>query len=130
KPYFILSLFYMTLVSLLSSFLVLTPPLICNFITIWMLGKLFNIYIHYDINALMLDLGMIVAIGSLIYFPFMVMMVLLWISLLIFRPFNWREWLTPLLGFSTIYFLLGVIYYWMGRLPEFFAIFKPLSYAF
>ena len=130
KPNFTPALMYMTLVSLLTPFLVLSPPLICNFITIWMLGKLFNIYKQHDIKALMLDLGMIVAIGSLIYFPFMVMMVLLWISLLIFRPFNWREWLTPLLGFSTIYFLLGVIYYWMGRLPEFFAIFKPLSYAF
>lgn len=130
KPNFTPALMYMTLVSLFTPFLVLSPPLICNFITIWMLGKLFNIYKQHDIKGLMFDLGMIVAIGSLIYFPFMVMMLLLWISLLIFRPFNWREWVTPLIGFSTVYLLLGVIYYWIGRLEEFFAIFKPLSYSF
>lgn len=130
KPNFLTALMYMTLVSLFTPFLVLSPPLICNFIAIWMLGKLFNIYKQHDIKGLMFDLGMIVGIGSLIYFPFIVMVALLWISLLIFRPFNWREWATPLLGFSTVYFLLGVIYYWTGRLQEFLAIFKPLSYAF
>lgn len=130
RPNFTPALMYMTLVSAFTPFLVLSPPLICNFITIWMLGKLFNIYKQQDIKGLMFDLGMIVAIGSLIYFPFMVMMFLLWTSLLIFRPFNWREWVAPSLGFSTIYFLLGVIYYWIGRVQEFLAIFKPLSYAF
>lgn len=130
KPNFTPALMYMTLVSLFTPFLVLSPPLICNFIAIWMLGKLFNIYKQHDIKGLMFDLGMIVAIGSLIYFPFMVMIILLWISLLIFRPFNWREWITPLLGFLTVYFLLGVIYYWIGRFQEFIAVFKPLGYAF
>lgn len=130
KPNFLTALMYMTLVSLCAPFLVLSPPLICNFIAIWMLGKLFNIYKQQDVKGLMFDLGMIVAAGSLIYFPFMVMMILLWISLVIFRPFNWREWMTPLLGFSTVYFLLGVIYYWTGRLQEFFAIFEPLGYSF
>src|SRR5690606_14303371 len=121
---------YMTLVSLFIPFLVLSPPLICNFIAIWMLGKLFNIYKQADVKGLMFDLGMIVAFGSLIYFPFMVMMVLLWISLIIFRPFNWREWITPLLGFTAVYFLLGVVYYWTNRLPEFFKIFEPWGYSF
>lgn len=130
KPNFLPALMYVTLVSLFAPFLVLSPPIICNFIAIWMLGKLFNIYKQHDIKGLMFDLGMIVAFGSLIYFPFMVMLLLLWISLLIFRPFNWREWLTPLIGFILIYFLLGVIYYWIGRLPEFYAIFKPLGYSF
>ncbi|WP_437921013.1 DUF6427 family protein [Sphingobacterium sp. LRF_L2] len=130
KPNFLTALMYMTLVSMFTPFLVLSPPLICNFIAIWMLGKLFSIYKQHDVKSLMFDLGMIVAIGSLIYFPFMIMMFLLWISLIIFRPFNWREWITPLLGFSTIYFLLGVIYYWTGRIGEFYEIFEPLGYAF
>lgn len=130
KPNFLTALMYMTLVSLFAPFLVLSPPLICNFIAIWMLGKLFNIYKQQDVKGLMFDLGMIVAAGSLIYFPFLLMMILLWISLIIFRPFNWREWMTPLLGCSTIYFLLGVIYFWLDRLKEFFAIFEPLAYPF
>lgn len=125
KPNFLTALLYMTLVSLFLPFLVLSPTLICNFITIWMLSKLFNIYKQVDVKGLMFDLGMIVAIGSLIYFPFIVMFFLLWISLVIFRPFIWREWLTPLLGVATIYGLLGVIYFWIGRFSEFLHIFTP-----
>lgn len=125
KPTFLTALMFMTLVSLFLPFLVLSPTLICNFITIWMMNKLFNMYKQADVKTLMFDLGMIVALGSLIYFPFIVMLLLLWIALIIFRPFIWREWVTPILGFSVIYFLLGVAYYWVDRLDEFLEIFKP-----
>lgn len=127
KPNFLTALLFMTLVSLFLPFLVLSPTLICNFITIWMMSKLFSIYKQADVKGLMFDLGMIVALGSLVYFPFIVLFLLLWIALVIFRPFIWREWATPLLGFSTVYFLLGVVYYWLDRFAEFKAIFSPFT---
>lgn len=126
KPNFLSALTYITLVSAFLPFLILSPPLICNFIAIWMLNKLFNIYKQSDVKGLMYDLGIIVAIGSLIYFPFIIMLFLLWIALLVFRPFYWREWVTPLLGFVNVYFLIGVIYFWLGRLEEFEKIFSAL----
>lgn len=130
KPSFLTSLMFMTLVSLFIPFLVLSPTLICNFITIWMLQKLFNIYKHVDIKGIMFDLGLLVALGSLIYFPFIVMLLLIWSSLVIFRPFYWREWITPLLGVITVYFLLAVAYFWLERMDEFYQIFLPFTYAF
>src|SRR5690606_18512492 len=129
KPSFLTALMFMTLVSLFIPFLVLSPTLICNFITIWMLQKLFNIYKHVDIKGIMFDLGLLVALGSLIYFPFIVML-LFWSSLVIFRPFYWREWITPLLGVITVYFLLAVAYFWLERMDEFYQIFLPFTYAF
>src|SRR5690606_3616122 len=84
KPNFLTALMFMTLVSLFIPFLVLSPTLICNFITVWMLQKLFNIYKHADIKAIMLDLGLLVGVGSLIYFPFIVMLLLIWASLIIY----------------------------------------------
>jgi len=130
KPNFLTALMYMTLVSLFLPFLVLSPTLICNFITIWMLTKLFNIYKQVDVKGLMFDLGMIVGIGSLIYFPFIVMFFLLWVSLIIFRPFIWREWITPLLGLTIVYALLAVIYYWVDRFDDFITIFSPFTNEF
>lgn len=130
KPNFLTALLFMTLVSLFLPFLVLSPTLICNFITIWMISKLFDIYKKPDVKGLMFDLGMIIALGSLIYFPFIVMLFLLWIALIIFRPFIWREWLTPILGFSVIYFLIGVAYYWLDRFDEFLAVFSPFTNPF
>ncbi|UIR55310.1 DUF6427 family protein [Sphingobacterium sp. SRCM116780] len=130
KPSFLVALMYLTLASLFLPFLVISTALICNFISVWMLSKLLSLYHRHDIKALMFDLGMIVAIGSLIYFPFIIMFLLLWISLIIFRPFNWREWITPLLGFATIYFILAVIYLWLGRIKEFYGIWLPLTNKF
>lgn len=130
KPNFLTALMFMTLVSVFIPFLVLSPTLICNFITIWMLHKLFNIYKHSDVKGIMFDLGLLIALGSLIYFPFIVMLFLIWASLVIFRPFAWREWVTPLLGVIVVYFLLAVAYFWLERMDEFYQIFIPFSYAF
>lgn len=130
KPNFLTALMYMTLVSVFLPFLILSPTLICNFIAIWMLSKLFSIYKQSEVKGLMFELGIIVAIGSLIYFPFMVMLLLLWIALVLFRPFNIREWITPLLGFANVYFLLGVVYYWIGKFDQFKTIIAPFSNPF
>lgn len=127
KPNFLTALMYMTLVSTFLPFLILSPTLICNFITILMMSKLFNIYKQADVKRMMFDLGIIVAIGSLIYFPFIVMFLLLWIALIIYRPFIWREWITPLLGFINVYFLIAVVYYLSDRFEEFEAIFSPFN---
>jgi len=127
---FLPALMYMTLASLMLPFLVLSPILICNFLTIWMADKLLSIYRRTEIKPLMFDLGMIVALGSLVYFPFIVMLLLLWCSLMIFRPFNWREWVAIPIGFATIYFLLGVIYLWFDRMDAFYEIWLPLTYPF
>src|SRR5690606_14391250 len=71
KPSFLVALMYMTLASLFLPSLVLSPTLLCNFISIWMLSKLLSLYRQTDVKAEMFDLGMIVGIGSLIYFPFL-----------------------------------------------------------
>lgn len=127
---FLPALMYMALASLMLPFLVLSPILICNFLTIWMLDKLLSIYRRTEIKPLMFDLGMIVALGSLVYFPFVVMLLLLWFSLMIFRPFNWREWVAAPIGFATVYFLLGVGYLWFDRMDAFYEIWLPLTYPF
>src|SRR5690606_9007190 len=80
-------------------------------------------------KGIMFDLGLLVALGSLIYFPFICMLILIWASLIIYRSFAWREWITPLLGVIIVYFLLAVVYYWTERMDEFYRIFEPFTYA-
>jgi len=130
RPSFLPALMYMTLASLILPFLVLSPILVCNFLAIWMLSKLLSIYRRTEIKPLMFDLGMIVALGSLVYFPFVMMLLLLWCGLLIFRAFNWREWVAVLIGFGAIYFLLSVVYLWFDRIGEFYELWLPLTYPF
>ena len=129
KPSYLLALMYVTLASLLLPFLVLSPIIICNFISILLIHKLLRLYRSADVKDVMFDLGLIVALGSLIYFPFIAMLGLLWISLYLYRPFSWREWVIPLIGFATLYFLLGVVYFLTDRMDEFYAVWAPFSHA-
>ena len=112
KPTFLPGLMYVTAGSLLSPFLLLSPALVCNFLLLWMIDKFLSLYKRDEVRSVMYDLGMIVAIGTLIYFPFISMLPLIWISLMIFRPFNWREWFAVISGFITIFFFLAVFYFW------------------
>ncbi|MBC7744416.1 MAG: beta-carotene 15,15'-monooxygenase [Flavobacterium sp.] len=130
KPTFVPALMYVTVSSLFTPFVLLSPTLICNFLILLMIGRFLSIYGRNDVRSVMFDLGMTVAVGTLIYFPFIAMMPLLWFSLLIFRPFNWREWLVGVIGFITIFFFLAVYYYWNSSLDQFYTIWLPLSTRF
>jgi hypothetical protein len=130
KSSFLPALMYITVSGLFMPFLLLSPPLICNFLLIWMLFKLFDLYKGEDTKSICYDLGMIVAIGAMIYLPFVYMLLGVWIALIIFRPFDWREWIACVLGFITIFFFLAVYYYLNDRLGQFYDIWLPLATKF
>lgn len=130
KPGYLPALLYITGTSLFLPFLVLSPPLICNFLLIWMLDKFLKMGKAPNAMMILFDVGMIIAIGTFIYFPFIVMMLLLWLSLLLYRSFSWREWLAGLIGFLTIFFFLAVFYYWNDNLTKFYNIWLPLGNKF
>ena len=130
KSTYLPALMFVSAGSLFAPFLILSPVLFCNILILWMIEKFLSIYKREQVSSVMYDLGMIVAVGTLIYFPFIAMLPVLWISLIIFRPFNWREWLAIVTGFITIFFFLGVFYYWNDSLDKFFQIWLPLASKF
>ncbi len=125
---FLPALLYVSMASMFTPFLILSPALICNFLLIGMIDKLLSIYYRSDNKTVMYDLGLIIAIGTLFYFPFILMFLMLWISLLIFKPFNWREWITGIMGFATVYCILFTIYFWLGLTSEFYQIWSPITH--
>ena len=130
KPSFLPALLYITRASLFTQFLILSPPLICNFLLIWIMDKFLKIGKAPNAMMIMFDIGMIIALGSLIYFPYIVFLAMLWLSLLLYRPFNWREWLSGLVGFLTIFFIIAVFYYWNDNISQFYRIWRPLVNTF
>lgn len=130
KQTFLPALLYVTTGSLLSPFLVLSPTLICNFLILIMIERFLSIYKKQQVSSVMYDLGMIVALGTILYFPFVSMLPLIWISLVIFRPFNWREWVSVIVGFMTIFLFLVVYYFWNDSLVQFYQIWLPLGSKF
>ncbi|MFN5704727.1 MAG: DUF6427 family protein [bacterium] len=76
------------------------------------------------------DAGVIVALASLFYFPAIAWIVLVWFSLIIFRPFVWREWVSSILGVLTLYIFLAFYYYWTNRWDDFLLLWSPLKGSF
>lgn len=130
KPTYLPALLYVTGASLFLPFLILSPALICNFLLIWIIHKFLGIYKHGSALSGMYDAGMIIGVGTIIYFPFIAMVLSLWLCLLIFRPFNWREWISGIIGFMTVFFFIAVFYYWNDSLDKFYRIWLPLTSSF
>lgn len=130
KPSYLPGLLYITGSSLFLQFLILSPPLICNFLLIWIMDKFLKISKTHNAMKMMFDVGMIIAFGTLIYFPFIVLLIMLWLSLLLYRSFNWREWVAGLIGFLTIFFFIAVFYYWNDNITQFYKIWQPLANKF
>ncbi|MGN6181688.1 MAG: DUF6427 family protein [Mucilaginibacter sp.] len=130
KPSFLPALGYITLTALFAPFMVLSQPLLCNFLLLWMLFKMLDFYKSDSGKSASYDLGMIVAAGTLIYFPFIFLFLIIWIALVIFRPFNWREWVAGIFGYATVFFFLAVYYYLTDRFHGFYNIWEPLKSKF
>jgi hypothetical protein len=130
KPSYLPALLYITASSLFLQFLILSPPLICNFLLIWIMDKFLKIGKTPNAMMTMFDVGMIIALGALIYFPFIVLLILLWLSLLLYRSFNWREWVAGFIGFLTLFFFVAVFYYWNDNITQFYKIWRPLVNKF
>lgn len=130
KPSYLPALLYVTGASLFMQFLVLSPTLICNFLIILIIDKFLKLAKASSGMGMMYDAGMLIAIGTLIYFPFIILLIMLWLSLLMYRPFNWREWVSGIIGFLTIFLFVAVYYYWNNVLPRFVDIWQPLTNKF
>jgi hypothetical protein len=130
KPTFLPALMYITVSGLFTPFLVLSQPLLCNFLIIWMLFKLIGFYKSTDAKSSSYDLGMIVAVGSIVYLPFVYFFLVIWVGLILYKPFNWREAIAGIIGYATVFFFLAVYYYWNNSLGEFYNIWLPLGAKF
>ncbi|GAA4903156.1 DUF6427 family protein [Mucilaginibacter defluvii] len=130
KPSYMPALMYITVSALFTPFLRLSAPLICNFLVIWLMYKLFSLYKGTEVKSTCYDLGLIVALGSLIYLPFSWIFLVVFIAIIIFRPFNWREWAAVIIGYATVFFFLAVVYFYNDRLNRFSSIWLPLGGKF
>ena len=130
KSTFLPALMYITASGMFAPFLMLSPTMVCNLLLIWMLFKMFDLYKGDETKPISYDLGMIVAVGTMIYLPFIYIFLAIWIALIIFRPFDWREWVACIIGFITIFFFLAVYYYLNDKLGQFYEIWRPLTTRF
>lgn len=113
------ALIYPVVISLTPQLLWLHPILFANFFILFALNRTFSTYKHPNPLSRFFDIGFLIAIASLFYFPAIFLILLVFASLTIIRPFVWREWVASVIGLLLPYFFVSVYYFWTDRLDFF-----------
>ena len=111
---------FILLSCMFRNFLFLSPALIANIFLLIEIDLLFSIYKKEKVSSQIFDLGFVISISSLFYFPSLSFLLFLFFGVLILRPFKLGEWLVIIIGAIVPYFLSAVYFFWFDRLPEFF----------
>ncbi|MCB0793907.1 MAG: hypothetical protein KDB88_04150 [Flavobacteriales bacterium] len=81
------------------------PALLGMPFVVFALGRIWSIQGKMRAFAAIFDAGSLIGISALFYLPYAFLLVVLLASVSVMRSFSLREFLTPLLGFSTVLFL-------------------------
>ncbi len=110
------ALVYIVLMSLQPEMFSLHPIVIANLFILLALHKLMQTYRKEKAYAETFDTGLYISLACLFYIPTLVFIILLWIGLLIIRPFIWREWVISLIGITLPWVYLIFYYFWKEKL--------------
>ena len=106
---------FMLVTSLVPSWSYFSAPLLVNLLMIWGLYRMFNLYNTNQPGAAIFNLGILVGICSMLYFPSILFTLLILLALVIMRPFRIREWIIGLIGVTTPYYFLFIFLYLAGE---------------
>jgi len=111
------ALFFIMITSAIPDLQKINPVIFSGFFLLLALEKIFE---SYGDNRLAYDYfvaAFYLSIGSLFY-PFLIFFMLtIWICLIVFRPFNWREWLFTFIGYALPIFFIFCFYYLVHDQP-------------
>lgn len=111
------ALFYVVFMSNNSSMLRLQPLLFANLFLLLAVLRILGSYRRDSAFSEFFDAGLLVSIATLFYLPCIVFLPVIGISLVIFRPFNWREWVIAFAGLLVPYIFVFTWYFWSDQLP-------------
>jgi hypothetical protein len=109
---FLPALIYLISMSAIKEHQVLSPIVISNLFWILAFKRLFNIYSQVPCKKEVFDATVLILFGGLFYFPSILMVALVWVALIILRPFVWREWIIPFFAFIIFgaYWIVALIW--------------------
>jgi hypothetical protein len=112
KKTYVGGLFFIIFSSFLPEGLFLSPASVALSFLIISISKLFSLFRKDKANTDIFDVGFLIAIATMFYFPSILFLILAYIGLATIRPFDYREWLAVLTGFFSPFFILFTYYFW------------------
>ena len=110
---------YILVASLLPAFLDLSGPLLANTFLLLAYGELCATYKLGRANHRLFNAGLWIAVASLFYVGYLLFLPWVFLGINSLRKPSAREWIVALLGAATVYWLVGVLYYWGDAFAHF-----------
>jgi hypothetical protein len=102
---------YCLLMSCCKPFIHFYPLLFTNLFILLALLKIGLSYRMDEAFSTIFDASFFIATGSLFYFPAIIIYPLIWVALIVIRPFVWREWVISMIGLMLPYIFTFVFYF-------------------
>lgn len=115
KPNFLPGMAYILVTSLIPSWSFFSAPLLVNLLMIWAWYRMLNLYSSNQPGAAIFNIGIIIGVCTMLYFPAIVFVLLMLFALVTMRPFRIREWIIGLIGVTTPYYFLFIFLYLGGQ---------------
>jgi hypothetical protein len=113
---FLPAMAYLLITSLLPEWNYLSAPLITNTIIIWAFIKVFKLYNAAIASGVIFNIGLLLGIGSFLYFPSIAFLLCILLGLMILRPFRIKEFVLLVLGILTPYYFFIIYLFLNDRL--------------
>lgn len=117
--------FFTAFIYVLISFEALTsfsfhPALAANVLIVFGMMRMMQSYRVNEAKAMFFDGAFLISASSLVYWPAITLLPMIFVCLVILRPFVWREWAMALMGIAAPHYLAAGIMYVMGRLDRYY----------
>ena len=107
---------YLLITSLLPEWNYLSSPLVATTFIIWIIIKLFRLYNIPVARGTIFNMGLLLGIGSYIYFPSASFVLCFLLGIIILKPFKLNEVILFFMGCLTPYYLFGAYLFLRGNL--------------
>jgi hypothetical protein len=109
KSTFLPGMSYLLITSLFTSWNFLSAPLLVNSLMMWVWYRMLNLYNSAQPGSAIFNIGVLIGVTSMLYFPAITFTVLMLFALVIMRPFRIREWIVGLIGVTIPYYFLFIL---------------------
>ena len=99
------------LLALFPRGMVVDPALLGAPFVLWAVRRLWKSQGDQRVLGPLFDTGLLIGLAAMCYLPYLFLVVVIWSSISVMRPFHWREYLMPLLGAVVVLFIVRCVIY-------------------
>ncbi len=118
KKNYLAGMLFIVIFSFFKESLLLTPASLSLTFLILSTRKMFSLIKKEKAFGDVFDIGFLVAVAGLFYFPCMLFVLFAFIGLGIMKAFNYRDWVIVLLGFISPFIMVFTWYFWFDNTPQ------------